>query len=133
MSHLHLVMTCKTELDNLGVSCAVRQATILKEAYVRAVIRKVSFNGGRLTDDLSNEIWIQLDKWNSVSPIPAPLIYETVNQRLNLISSSLSLKGKLPCTKEWTEVVSEEFDFYSSEEFCKLVDFLYSELEDRHE
>lgn len=133
MSHLQFVMACKTELDNLGVNSAVAQGEVLKEAYIRAIMRKVAFNGGRLTEDLSNEIWTQLDKWNSVSPIPATLIHETVVQRFNQISSSLSLKGVLPCTKDWTAPVSEEVDFYQTECFCGLVDFLYRELESGHE
>jgi len=137
MSHLALVIKCKQELAEAGVLCAVQQSELLSEAYIRAGIAYIHRHGNVLTQDIEKRIWKMLDKWNSVSPINAPFINQSIIQRLNLLQGALANFGALPCPKAFTAVAElpeeRSLDVGKQAWFQDLVDYLVKEMEACHE
>lgn len=137
MSHLAHVVDFKQVLTGLGITCPFKQAELVTEGYVRALIRKYykhSLAGGSLGSfaDFEENAWKQLDKWNCVSPFNANLVFQTFKQRINILQTALYNEGKLPCTKIFNPVVEIEEVVYTpfdNETFAHLVNFLYRELE----
>lgn len=135
MSHLAHVVSFKEVLGGLGISCPFKQAELVTEGYVRALLRKYYKNhvgGGSGFADFEEKAWMQLEKWNSVSPFNASLVFQTVKQRINILNQSLCSEGKLPCSKVFNpavEIDGATYEPFDNETFAHLVNFLYKELE----
>lgn len=146
MSHLARVIAYREHLTSINVICAVQQSDFCQEAYIRALIA----NHCRFHDsfDIGEEeegiIWNQLDKWNSVSPLKARLILESVKHRLRKFRHHLISNGTAPGNGEFAVsatvkvesegvVIDRNIDVTDNEPFRNLVNYLCEELRNGHE
>lgn len=146
MSHLARVINYREHLTSLGVTCAIAQSELCQEAYIRAIIANhARFHGDlEIHEEEENSLWNQLDKWNSVSPIKARLILESVKVRLARIRQHLTATGVVPTNDEFDvkgtikEVsdgveVERNICVTDNEAFKNLVEYLGEELRAGHE
>jgi hypothetical protein len=137
MSHLPHVADYKNKLISLGITCPEQLAKFALEPYATAIIRKhFKFSSSiGLSIDEEQAVWEQLDRWNKISPINGPFVFETVKYRMASLRAALITKGRLP--EPFTTVVvvegTEGVDITQNEEFSVLVEFLLAELVGRHE
>lgn len=133
MSHLAHALDVKAELTEAGVLCPFEQSSLLSEAYIRAGCSMIFAAGGSLSEENDKKFWKQLDKWNTVSPINAPLIHQTVLTRVNLVLGTMASSGALPCAKRFTSVSESGIDVSNMTSFPVLVGYLVKELDSGHE
>lgn len=133
MSHLAHVLDVKKELTEAGVLCPFEQSSLLNEAYIRAGCSMVFNAGGNLSEENDKKLWKQLDKWNRVSPIAAPLIHQTVLTRVNLVLGTMGSTGSLPCTKKFTSISESGVDVADMPSFPVLVAYVIKELDSGNE
>lgn len=130
MSHLAHALDVKNELTEAGVLCPFEQSSLLSEAYIRAGSSLLFVAGNEEND---KKFWRQLDKWNNVSPINAPLIHQTVMTRVNLVLGTMSSAGTLPCPLRFTSVSESGIDVSTMPSFPTLVSYLIKELDSGNE
>lgn len=143
MSHLAHVNDYRGYLTSQGVTCPYALNTACQEAYIRAILKRHarSQDSFTLAEDEENSIWVQLDKWNSVYPINASFIVESVKLRLTRIRGCLMKEGKTPGNAEFDvyldvkracpesgDTTVDKLDATDNDLFCELVHFLYNEL-----
>lgn len=137
MSHLPHVLDYKAKLVELGITCPEQCAKFALEAYTTAIIRN-HFSSScsiGMTEDEEGRVWHQLDRWNKVSPINGSFVFASVKDRMNRLRAALITTGKLP--EPFTVVVvvegTEGVDITQCDQFRVLVEYLMSELGNRHE
>ena len=128
MSHLIHVLDYKKYLTEQGITCPVEQSAILVEPFTRALIRHAYRTGGQWTPAVDAKAWTMLEKWNSVSPINAPLIHQKALWRMNNLNGAMAQTGTLPKAEEYTCVIGDK-DVTQNEQFNTLVVYLLKELE----
>jgi len=144
MSHLAAILKYREKLTELGVKCAEKQSAFCQEAYIRAVIKRhcMSHDSLSIGQEEEERLWVQLDKWNSVSPIQAALILNTVKMRLRQVRNRLINKGVASGDLEYKlmaeiptspEVAPAQVDVTDNEEFIALVSKLCNEMGSGHE
>jgi len=133
MSHLAHALDVKNELTEAGVLCPFEQSSLLNEAYIRAGCSMIFVGGASHSEENDKKFWRQLDKWNNVSPINAPLVHQTTLTRVNLVMGSMSATGALPCSRKFTSVSESGVDVSEMKSFPELVGFLIKELNSGHE
>jgi len=127
MSHLIHVVEFKKALTEKGITCPIEQSKLLAEPFARALIRR-SYRLGGWTTEMDEKAWAMLDKWNKVSPIPAPLIHKTAQVRIGMLNGVMMNTGTLPCKKEFTTIVND-VDVGELPACSVLTDYLVKELE----
>lgn len=146
MSHLARVIAYREHLTSLGVTCPIEQATFCEEAFIRAIVaNQVKYSGNLFINDNDEEdLWGQLEKWNSVAPIKASLILESARLRLTRVRQGLINEGKAPGNEEFAvqgqitqevdgEQVSKNICVTGNDSFKNLFDYLCVELREGRE
>lgn len=138
MSHLPHVLDYRNYLLSLGVTCPEQLNNLAQEPYVNAIIRhhfKLSNSLGLSVDEEQN-VWEQLDRWNKVSPIKAPFIFESVKYRINTLRKVLIEQGCVPAQAIFMPELGEgstDLPLTQGEPFSVLVSYLVNELVNGHE
>lgn len=127
MSHLTHTITLKSKLLELGVTDPADQKRIVENAYVRALVKylftyKYVFSG--YTEEVESNIYHRLAKWNEISPINGPFIVEKLKAIVRNLKNEALAGGQFTPIKN----ANETFDELSSEEFIKLMDWLFGEM-----
>lgn len=146
MSHLARIIAYREHLTSLGVTCPIEQSSFCEEAFIRALVsNQVKYTGIlHFDDNTENDVWTQLDKWNSVSPIKAGLIVETARLRLARVRQGLIAEGKTPGNEEFAvqaqvtqevegEQVTKNICVTGNDQFKNLFDYLCVELREGRE
>lgn len=131
MSHLIHVIEFKKALTEKGITCPIEQSKLLAEPFTRALIRR-SYRLGGWTTAMDECAWAMLEKWNSVSPIPAALIHKQAQVRINMLNGAMMNTGTLPCKKGYTSIVND-IDVGELPSCSVLTDYLVRELEANRE
>lgn len=146
MSHLNHIMQYREFLTQLGVTCPLKQTEFCQEAYIRAVmVNHCKYHDAfEIGEGEESALWEQLDKWNSVAPIPAKLILESARLRLRRIRASIMTLGVAPGNAEFDivgevqrevegQAVAEKVNVTDNEVFLALVQYLAQEMRAGHE
>lgn len=135
MSHLIHILEYKKALTEKGITCPIEQSKLLAEPFARALIRR-SYRLGGWTSEMDARAWAMLEKWNSVSPIPAALIHQQAQWRINNLNGWMMKHGTIPPYMDYTtlvEVNGSKVDVSDCDGFSTLVDYLVKELEANRE
>lgn len=95
MSHLPHVIDFKQELTGLGIGCPLEQKKLVQAVITRVALAQFFKAPIGISDEKSKKVWAQLDKWNSVFPINAPLVFADAEKRYHTIVGNLANSGRL--------------------------------------
>lgn len=146
MSHLARVIAYREHLTALGITCSVAQTEYCQEAYIRAIMSNHAkyHDGFTLSETETDKLWEQLNRWNSVSPLKARLILESVKLRLSRIRQGIITNGVTPGNEEFEvtgeikemlegQPIPKKVCVVSNDAFRSLVERLQTELREEHE